>query len=396
MLEEMNPWWYSDKWEREDNDIKSWEKNEIRWIPNWINNISLEPFSLNFVIGPRQVGKTTGLKLLIKKLIESGYDPKNIFYINCDLFPTLKELKEAVDYYLDKVDSGILILDEVTSLEYWWKIVKGYIDLGRFNTHVIIVSGSSSVKLFKFYEAFPGRRGKGRKINVLPLSFPDFLEVKGYKKYGYELRKAFSEYLNVGGFPRSINRDKQFSIDFFLSVDREITKIGKDFKLAREILYEVARKAPSALSYHSIASELRISHVTVREYLGLMEDLFILKIIYLKEGPHVIFRKEKKVMLRDPFIARSIFSLTGLEAREEILLEWVVQEHLLRKFGEIYYYKNNYEIDCIAGDLRIEIKKKAKRKHSSKAMLLDKDSIPEFLLNLFSEKNQKVITRFSF
>jgi predicted AAA+ superfamily ATPase len=45
----------------------------------------LKPFSLNFVYGARQVGKTTGLKLLIRDLIRSGKtDPKSVFYIDLD------------------------------------------------------------------------------------------------------------------------------------------------------------------------------------------------------------------------------------------------------------------------------------------------------------------------
>jgi predicted AAA+ superfamily ATPase len=45
----------------------------------------LNPFSLNFVYGVRQVGKTTGLKLLIRDLIRSGKtDPKSVFYRDLD------------------------------------------------------------------------------------------------------------------------------------------------------------------------------------------------------------------------------------------------------------------------------------------------------------------------
>jgi len=35
------------------------------------------------------------------------------------------------------------------------------------------------------------------------------------------------------------------------------------------------------------------------------------------------------------------------------LYEWIVQSHLKRRFGEVYYYRNNYEIDAIAGNLKI-------------------------------------------
>lgn len=58
-----------------------------------------------------------------------------------------------------------------------------------------------------------------------------------------------------------------------------------------------------------------------------------------------------------------------------------------RSFGEIYYYRNRYEIDCIAGDLRVEVKAgKPHRKYPRDVMNLDEEDIPRFLIEL--EKSQ--------
>jgi len=65
------------------------------------------------------------------------------------------------------------------------------------------------------------------------------------------------------------------------------------------------------------------------------------------------------------------------------LLEWVVQEHLFRKFGEIYYYKNAYEIDAIAGNLKVEVKVgKPHRGYPKGVMVLGEEEIPKFLIEL--------------
>ncbi len=87
MLEEIakfNSWWEN----REDYHIKLWRSQGYRWRPKWIDELSLEPFSLNFVLGPRQVGKTTGIKILISELIKK-VEPERILYLNCEIFPTL-------------------------------------------------------------------------------------------------------------------------------------------------------------------------------------------------------------------------------------------------------------------------------------------------------------------
>jgi len=65
----------------------------------------------------------------------------------------------------------------------------------------------------------------------------------------------------------------------------------------------------------------------------------------------------------------------------------VVQEHLFRKFGEIYYFKNSYEIDCIAGNLKVEVKAgKPHRKYPRGVKVLEEQDIPRFLIELFSKK----------
>jgi len=59
VLARQNPWWINNKLILSDIDIKRWLQSKIKWIPNLLNEISLKPFSLNIIFGPRQVGKTT-------------------------------------------------------------------------------------------------------------------------------------------------------------------------------------------------------------------------------------------------------------------------------------------------------------------------------------------------
>jgi len=57
-----------------------------------------------------------------------------------------------------------------------------------------------------------------------------------------------------------------------------------------------------------------------------------------------------------------------------------VQSHLKRRFGEVYYYRNSYEIDVIAGNLKIEIKsKRVHRNYPKDVIILDESNLPLFL-----------------
>jgi len=97
-------------------------------------------------------------------------------------------------------------------------------------------------------------------------------------------------------------------------------------------------------------------------------------------------RKEKKFIIRDPFLTKAIGLWCRKEVRKDFLYEWIVQEHLYRKYGEVYYYKNKYEIDCIADSLKVEVKAgKPYRKYPRNVIVLEEEDIPRFLIELFNE-----------
>ncbi len=377
-LEKMNFHWFDEK----DPVLEEFEKMKIKIIPSWLRRISLEEGSVNILLGPRRVGKTTGLKLLVRDLMKKGVDAMEIAYIDCDLIPTLEAFQKVLDFSVREFK--YILLDEVTSIEKWWKPIRGFSDLGLLKDKVLVITGSMSIKIRREAELLPGRRGQGKIIEVLPLSYPEVFSVL-FKKPKFEnLEKAFSIYLEKGGFPASLNDKKGFEKEVIEAFESEILKTGLSVKTAYEIIKTLLHKVPSALSYSSISSEIGIDYKTVRNYLERFEDMYMLKIAYLKENKKVFFRKEKKMFLRDPFIARSFALWTDSELRKDALYEWIVQEHLLRKFGEIYYYRNKFEIDCIAGGLKVEVKAgKPHRRYPRGVIVLDEEDLPRFLMELF-------------
>ncbi len=74
--------------------------------------------------GPRQIGKTTLVKLIIKSLIEDGADEKAVFYATCDVIIDHIELLELVRGYLEFADSNniggkFIFLDEISGIGNW-------------------------------------------------------------------------------------------------------------------------------------------------------------------------------------------------------------------------------------------------------------------------------------
>jgi predicted AAA+ superfamily ATPase len=70
LIYSQNPWWEWENWETRDRDLRKYNESRVKWRPSWIDKVSLEPSSMNIVMGPRQVGKTTGVKLLISELLK--------------------------------------------------------------------------------------------------------------------------------------------------------------------------------------------------------------------------------------------------------------------------------------------------------------------------------------
>ncbi len=388
ILRDSNPWWIKDEWERQDKNLVDFKNQSIRWIPSWIDRISLKSFSLNFVLGMRQVGKTTGIKLLIREILKN-VEPENVVYIDCDIFPDFLSLREALIDYIDAVDSADtkhIFLDEVTSIPDWWKAVKYLIDSGKFENCTVTVTGSSSIKVRKDAEMFPGRIGNGKMIEVMPLNFKEFVDVHGIRNYRLEyaeVEKLFKRYLEVGGFPLTING---FSPSHILNaIIGEIVRFGKSLEVTKETFSSLISKMPSALSFRAIAQDTSgYSYKTIQEYLEFFKNLYLLDFAYLKQGSRVLYRKEKKIFFRDPLLISILSAWSGTSYLYSALIENVVQEHLFRRHGEIYYYKNAYEIDCVVNELKVEVKAgKPHRRYPRGVTVLSEEEIPLFLIELF-------------
>jgi len=44
-LSKTNPWWFYEDWEGRDHHIHEWSAHRHSWIPQWIDRVSLKPFS---------------------------------------------------------------------------------------------------------------------------------------------------------------------------------------------------------------------------------------------------------------------------------------------------------------------------------------------------------------
>ena len=382
-LFDENPWWKDKKLIEEDYDLAKWKEKEYRWIPKIVNKIDLKPFSLHILLGPRQCGKTTAIKLLIKRLLEEK-DPKSVFYFNCENITDHKELGEILSLYLEfkknnSISNSIILLDEITLPKEWYRALKYYIDKGKFKNDVIIITGSSSIAVKREVELFPGRRGSGKDFVLYPLSFRCFLEVIApelanklhffnriediEKKalnnlmFHEELDKYLVKYMEYGGFPLSvanININKEEAKKTYASwIKNAILKADRSDIIARQILKALIETQQSDISWEGISKKIEIkSPKTVAAYIDLLKSIFTINVLYNIDvnEKKIRFGKNKKVHFRDPLLIELFedWCLTRSKNKESAIAEALVIEHLSRKFPEkIFFWRNGYEIDSV-------------------------------------------------
>lgn len=125
--------------------------------------------------------------------------------------------------------------------------------------------------------------------------------------------------------------------------------------------------------------DVGVSYKTVQGYTETLKNLFVLDMAPYR-SERIKWRKEKKFFFLDPFMANTLSLWSGEKYLESAFYEWLVQAHLLRRYGSVSYFRDGFEIDCIAGDLKVEVKaKKPHRNYPKNVMVLDLEDLPPFL-----------------
>lgn len=387
-LREHNPWWKNPSAIDSEVKIKDFNEADYPWNPRLKRKINLKKGDIHTLRGPRQVGKTTLVKLLIKDLLEEE-EAIQIFYYACDILDHREDIVDLLNTYLDWVrdqtDKQLYIfLDEISSVKNWQKGIKLLKDQGKLEEATLLLTGSHAADIKEGGETMPGRRNGGEDKILTPMKFSEYLEVtnndiepeknfdtrtsalfdlfRGKKHqlvqkirpFTKELNKALHNYLKTGGFPASVNQYYETGeIDYKLYemyinvVLGDIYKQDKREDYVRDILDRVIETRTTRVSWNNLTKNTDIKHhETAEKYVKLLRKSFILNIIHKadlnKRKPKTSSRK--KIYFDDPFIFHAIrswvhsFSNPYKKASEDLedsefkskLVEQVVGNHLIR------------------------------------------------------------------
>ncbi len=331
-----------------------------------------------FLMGPRQVGKTT-LSLDVAK------NWPQHFYFNWDnpaeklLFiegPSALASQVNLEELTEEIP--ILIFDEIHKFGKWKTFLKGFFDKYEKRTK-IIVTGSARLNVYK--KGGDSLMGRYFYYRIHPLSVAEIATPYAIEN---EIRsdpspisdEDWEALLQFGGFPEPfVQRSKSFSKrlqkmrkdQLFYEDIRDGTRIQEIAQM--ELLAELLRKqAAQSLDYQSLAKKIRVSTDTVRRWIE------VLKSFYYCFSVQPWSKNITRSLLKEPKLYLWDWSLIEEEGQRN---ENLIASHLLKAV--------HFWTDCGLGDYGLYyIRTKEQREVD---FVVTKDGKPWFLVEVKTHKN---------
>lgn len=265
---------------------------------------SLTAFPVVGILGPRQVGKTTLAKEILKNINSS-------LYLDLELPSDYNKLNEP-ELFLNEQKNKLIIIDEIQQKPELFSVIRALVDQDRKNGRFLILGSSSPNLLRQSAQSLAGR------IFFHNLSAFLITELE-------EDKKVVDRLWIRGGFPDSfLAKKEQASIDWRESfiktyLERDIPNFGIKIPSLqlRRFWMMIAHSHGSLWNASKIAVALGVSPPTAKYYLDILEETFIVRQL-LPFYPNIKkrFVKSPKVYLRDSGLLHTLFSIGS---KEELL-----------------------------------------------------------------------------
>lgn len=320
-------------------------------IPRLINN-----FPSVAILGPRQCGKSTLARQLLMNIPHSVYlDLEN---------PGDRQKLSAPELFFTGDDERLVCLDEIQRAPELFPLLRSVIDRRNRNGQFLILGSASRDLIRQSSESLAGR------IVFVELNPFQLSEIKYSDLWNYWLN---------GGFPRSyLANDLELSYQWrssFIStfLERDLRQLGFNFppETMRRLWTMCANLHGQLVNFSQIGSSLGVSHTTVRTYIDLLKETFMIRLLQpFETNLNKRLIRSPKIYLRDTGILHTLLSIKN---KEELLghpilgasWEGMVIENLLNALPDkpagFYRTAGGAEIDLIiqVGKRKIAIECKA-------------------------------------
>jgi uncharacterized protein len=383
----FNTWWTDSGWEAADLHLRRLAASRVQLAAPQVDEVDLRAPAVHVLRGPRQAGKSTDLKLLVRRALGAGIEARRIVYLSLDLLEDqppaalVETVNRALELAGGRDGPRLILLDEVTATGRWQTAVKTLWDEGRIDRDVVVCTGSSAVDLAEgVAERLPGRRGAGRDFLVLPQDFSSFsraldatippgpgltvaeiLTAEGREALAAArvhlpaLQRALERYLLFGGLPAAVAEaaagaaepSEEVQRVLWDSLVKEVQRRGASIPAAQALLERVMRSLGSKLSWSKLAREMavplgrprrrrsdRSDPRTVQSYVELLAVNYFALVVYFwkQDSGSGDVAKDKKVYFGDPLLNTITANRVGLTRDRHAEVENAVALALYRRY----------------------------------------------------------------
>jgi predicted AAA+ superfamily ATPase len=258
----------------------------------------LRSFPVVAILGSRQCGKSTLAKMLKEKI-------ENFIYLDLESPSDLRKLDDP-ELFFDVNKNKTVCLDEIQFRQDLFPVLRSIVDRNRRNGQILILGSASRDLIRQSSESLAGRISF---IELTPFVISEIRDLPQYNIIQYWFR---------GGYPDSFlsiddnlsNRWRENFIRTF--VERDIPQLGINIPALklRRFLTMCAHNQGQLLNSSKLGDALGVSYHTIRNYIDLLEQTFIIRTLQPYEvnvKKRII--KSPKVYIRDSGLLHSLLEI---------------------------------------------------------------------------------------
>lgn len=359
------------------------------------------PF-VKILTGVRRCGKSTILKMIIKKLREEKHvDDEQILSYRFDSMEyedmTTKELYLELKSKIIQSKKTYLFLDEIQEIEGWEKVVNTL--ASDFDVDIYITGSNSRMMSSEISTYLTGRY---ITFHIYTLSFEEYLMFKKSYTTLKDLKQEFSQYVRLGGFPathlQDYSQDEVYTIvkdiynsTIFSDIVRrnQVKKIDQLERVVKYTFNNIGNTfSAKSISNYFKSEQRKIDNETVYSYLEKLQKAYILHKCsrYDLQGKDIL-KTQEKFYLADVSLRYSVLGYTVDSVAAS--LENIVYLELKRRGYDVYIGKiKDKEIDFAATkqnekiyvQVTQEIKSEKTQKREYEQLLEIRDNYPKYVV----------------
>ena len=261
----------------------------------------LDSFPCIALLGPRQVGKTTTVKMLQNQLT------KESIYLDLESDEDVQKLTFAEQYFNERQDK-LIIIDEIQRNPKLFPLLRSVVDKKRTNGRFILLGSASPELLAQSSETLAGRIAY---VEMHPFVYPEISN-----------QFIFDGLWLKGGFP-GIFLQNDLSLSFEMRIqfiqtylERELPVLGLSASpvVLKNLLRMLAHAQAQVLNYSEIAKALGVEVNTIKRYIDYFENAFLVRRLqpYFTNSKKRIV-KSPKIFIRDTGILHALFNIENKE-----------------------------------------------------------------------------------